>query len=396
MKQINKNIFWNAVGNTAYNGLQWLITVIVTRRAGFGEAGILALAMSLSLTFRTVAYFGIRNFQVSDNKNRYSDGDYMGFRIITCTASVFLCMIFAAVNGYGSVQIIAIFLYMLFRISEGFSDFFQGVMQKNERLDAAGIILTVKAVLTTVFFIAGFYITGSLNAGLCFMSLSAAVVTFILEFPSAEHICGERIKIRVSNCRNLARETIPLFIYLLEASVIFNMPKYFISLSFDEAQLGAYSNIFSMALIIQAVFQYIYIPFITELSKFGHFGNASEFKRLEIKIISVLVFLTVLFSTAAHIGGLPLLTLIFGQGIAEYQNIILPTVLSVCAYSFTAFVSVIKVIKRDFRSLIVGHALGAVTGIASTLFFIDLYGLNGASFGLALASGVTVFIIILI
>lgn len=194
MKQINKNIFWNAVGNTAYNGLQWLITVIVTRRAGFGEAGILALAMSLSLTFRTVAYFGIRNFQVSDNKNRYSDGDYMGFRIITCTASVFLCMIFAAVNGYGSVQITEIFLYMLFRISEGFSDFFQGVMQKNERLDAAGIILTVKAVLTTVFFIAGFYITGSLNAGLCFMSLSAAAVTFILEFPSAEHICGERIR----------------------------------------------------------------------------------------------------------------------------------------------------------------------------------------------------------
>ncbi len=62
MKQISKNFIWNAVGNTAYDGLQWLITVIVARSSGLNNAGILAIAMSLSLIFRTISYFGIRNF----------------------------------------------------------------------------------------------------------------------------------------------------------------------------------------------------------------------------------------------------------------------------------------------------------------------------------------------
>lgn len=394
MKQINRNIFWNAVGNTAYNGLQWLITVIVTKKSGFGEAGILALAMSLSLTFRTIAYFGIRNFQISDNK--YSNDDYMGFRTITCTASLLICMVFAIANEYESIQLSAIFWYMIFRISEGFSDLFQGTMQKNEKLDIAGICLLLKAVATTISFIIGFYFTNSLNTGLCFMSLTAIAETFIFEFPSAKRICGKNIKIRVNNCRSLAYETTPLFIYFLETSVIFNMPKYLISHSFGETQLGAYSNIFSMALIIQAVFQYIYVPFITEFSKLDNSKNKSGFKRLEIKIISVFIFLLFLFSIIAKVYGIPLFTIIFGNEIAEYQNIILPTVFSICAYSLMTFASVIKIIKRDFKSLIISHAFGTVTGIVSAQFFIDMYGLNGASFGLTLASAVTIFIIILL
>lgn len=305
-------------------------------------------------------------------------------------------MFFSIVNGYGSVQLYSIFWYMIFRISEGFSDLFQGTMQKNEQLDIAGICLFVKAVATTIAFIIGFYFTDSLNFGLCFMSFTAIAETFIFEFPSTKHICKENIKIRLSNYRSLAYETTPLFIYILETSVIFNMPKYLISLSFDNTQLGAYSNIFSIALIIQAIFQYIYVPFITEFSKLEHSKNTSEFKLLEIKIISVFIFLLILFSIMAKTVGISLLIVIFGHEIAEYQSIILPAVFSICAYSLMTFVSVIKIIRRDFKSLIISHAFGVVVSTASTIFFINMYGLNGTSFGLTLASAVTIFIIILI
>lgn len=396
MKQINKNIFWNAVGNTVYNGSQWLITVIVTRKSGLEDAGILALAMSLSLTFRTIAYFGIRNFQVSDTKNKYSNDDYTKFRIITCIASFLLCMLFSIANGYGKVQLYAIFWYMLFRVSEAFSDLFQGVIQKNERLDIAGLCLSVKAVTATIAFVIGFYFANSLNAGLCFMSIIAFVETFIFELPSAKYISGEKIKIRLNNYRSLAYETIPIFIYMLETSVIFNMPKYFISLFFDDTTLGAYSNIFSMALIIQAVFQYIYVPFITEFSKLDNSKNILELKRLEIKIISVFIFLSSLFSITAYKEGVSILTIIFGHEIAEYQNILMSTIFSICTYSLMTFAAVIKIIKRDFKSLIISHTLGAFTGIVSTVFFINIYGIVGASYGLILASFVTIFIIILI
>lgn len=386
MKQINKNTLWNAVGNTAYNGLQWFITIIVTNKAGLGTAGILSLAMSVSLTFRTAAYFGIRNFQVSDRKNKYSFGDYFLLRIITCTASLFICMLFTATSKYEGNRTSAIFFYMTFRISESFSDLFQGVMQKHERLDIAGIFLTIKAVVTTLFFVVSFYINNSLNTGLLFMSIAAMGETFIFELPVAKRVCGENIVIKLENCRCLATETLPLFVYLLETSVIFNIPKYFISLSYDDADLGAYSNIFSMALIIQAIFQYIYVPFTTEFSRLEDAKNKSKSKCLEIKLVSVFVVIMVLFATAAHTGGMQFLILIFGEEISGYRSIILPTLLGICTYSITAFASMLKIIKREFKGLIIGHTIGAVISAVSTPFFIEMYNLNGASFGLALAS----------
>ncbi len=152
MKQLNKNFIWNAMGNTAYNGLQWFITVIVARSSGLNNAGVLAIAMSFSLIFRTISYFGIRDFQVSDENNKYSFADYTGLRIITCILSLAACMIFAALSRYAPNVLTAIFWYMIFRISEGFSDLFHGAIQKKDRLDISGVCLTLKAVITTIAF----------------------------------------------------------------------------------------------------------------------------------------------------------------------------------------------------------------------------------------------------
>lgn len=123
MTQTTKNALWNAVGNTAYNGLQWLITVIVTRSSLY-SSGLLAAAMSVSLTFRSIAYFGVHDFLVSDARNKYTFSDYWGLRIITGITAFFLCLIFSFISSYDAESIYAVMLYMLFRLSESFSDFF--------------------------------------------------------------------------------------------------------------------------------------------------------------------------------------------------------------------------------------------------------------------------------
>lgn len=389
MKQINKNILWNSIGNTAYNGSQWLITVIVTRKAGFDEAGILALAMSVSLTFRTIAYFGIRNFQISDVKNKYSNDDYFGFRIITCAFSFLLCMLFSFASKYDNVSLYAVFFYMVFRISEGFSDLFQGFMQKNERLDTAGKCLFIKACMSTAGFFTGFYFANSLNAGLLLMSFAAVAETFIFE----KKLCNKTVKIRFSNCKALALETVPLFIYFLETSVIFNIPKILIPYSFGKASLGAFSNIFSAALVIHALFQYIYIPFITEFSKLKYRKNTLGFKYLVLKIIFVFLFFLGLFAGIAYLFGAQTLAVIFGSEILKYRDIIIPTVFGVCTYSLMTFFAVIKTIERDFKTLIISHATGVTVYIFSVHFLFG-YGLKSVPLSFFIACAATVLMII--
>lgn len=392
MKQINKNIFWNAVGNTAYNGLQWLITVIVTRRSGFGEAGILAIAMSVSLAFRTVSYFGIRNFQVTDNDNKYSVSDYLGLRIITSMAAFILCLMAAILSNYSKNIFQAVLLYMIFRISEGFSDLFQGIMQKNERLDIAGICLFIKSPVTTAAFIIGFYFTDSLNSGLLFMSVSAIIMSFVFEFPIAKRCAGNALKISFYFCGKLALEALPMFVYTLEAALILNMPKYFLSLTMDKAFVGIYSSVFSLALILQGAFQYIYVPFVTRFSVLENDKDYVEIKKLVVKIIYTFAAATLLFSILSCAFGNVVLILIFGQS-EHYRAIILPAVLSVCAYSASAFISTFAIIKRKFFILIAAH----VCGIISFVFFALLIkgqGINSVSYGLIFASIITGCIIL--
>lgn len=69
--KIFENIVWNATGNFTYLAAQWVIVVLVTRKTGLENAGILSLAMSISATFQTLAFFGMRNYQVSDVKRKY-------------------------------------------------------------------------------------------------------------------------------------------------------------------------------------------------------------------------------------------------------------------------------------------------------------------------------------
>lgn len=386
MKQISKNFCWNAVGNTAYNGLQWLITVIVARKAGFDNAGILAIAMSLSLTFRTIAYFGIRNFQISDENNKYSYADYTGFRIITCGVSLVLCMIFAVLSGYEKAVLIAICWYMLFRVSEGFSDLLQGMMQKNERLDTVGICLTVKALITTAAFIVVFYSTASMNSALGAMTISALVVTFLIELPLSEKICGLKTTVEWKKCRKFAIETTPLLVHLLLISVTLNMPKYVLSLAYDEACLGAYSSIFSVSQIIQAVFQYMYTPFLTEFSRLYSNGRMQEIKKLAVKIFFVFVILLTLFVVMMQLIGTPMLTLIFGKEIEQYKFMILPAIISVCAYCTMVFVCTHETIMRRFRVMIMGQFVGTISGIVCTFLFMKIFDANGVSYGMTVGA----------
>ena len=79
---IQENIIWNTVGSIIYMVTQWLITILVVRIAGVDTAGNLTLAISVNNIFYSIAMFGIRNYQVSDVKEKYSNNIYIYSRML--------------------------------------------------------------------------------------------------------------------------------------------------------------------------------------------------------------------------------------------------------------------------------------------------------------------------
>ena len=94
---LRANALWNSVGSVFYQGCQWLLTVLVVKvSAGYADAGTLAYAMTIGNIFSPIAVYGMRVFQVSDVKNRYSQSAYFGFKYLTMALAAIVSAVLSA------------------------------------------------------------------------------------------------------------------------------------------------------------------------------------------------------------------------------------------------------------------------------------------------------------
>ena len=95
-----RNIVWNMIGSFLYAFASMILTIAVVQIAGEDAGGIFTFAFTtLGQHMFTMAYFGIRPFQITDTGNLYSFGEYLGLRLYTCAAALAVGLGFVAVNG---------------------------------------------------------------------------------------------------------------------------------------------------------------------------------------------------------------------------------------------------------------------------------------------------------
>ena len=384
--QSGKNILWNAFGNIVYLGCQWLVTVFVTRLFGFEDAGVLSLAMSISAMFQTVALFGIRNYQVSDIEQKYSDSTYAGLRTLTCVLAMVLCLIFSCLNCYSAGQLGAILWFMLFRLAEDYSDVLHGIAQKNGRLDIAGKAFSIKGVETVLLFFSGYCITGKLNCTLAMMAAGSCISTAVYDLLCVKKLSSFSLADRLSRCFALGKETLPLCLYTFLLSAISTLPKYILEKLCDASALGAYSSIYAPALLIQAAAGYVYSPFVAPFAEYYRGGSTEKFfelaKRLCLTILGIALSVTAL----GRMLGDYALRLMFGDAILEYTYLLVPVLISTFLTSYLAFFCMLEVVVRDFKGLIGGCTAGLLLCAVMTPVLIQNIGINGTSYGLIIGA----------
>ncbi len=394
-KNLKTNILWNAIGNLIYMACQWLITVIVANAESFRDAGVLSIAMSVSATFQTLAMFGIRNYQVSDVEEQYSNSAYVGFRVVTCGAAMIGCIGFSVITGYIGKQLLAIFLFMLFRLAENFSDVLHGIAQKNQRLDLAGKSFAIKGVGILSIFLLSYRMSGSLNVGLAAIAVFSCASTALFDALVIKRVAQFAFWEDWRKCLSLARETAPLCAYLFLSAAMTTVPKLFLGESMGEEILGAYSSIFAPALLIQAAMGYIYTPFAQVLGKYREDNDYRGFFSLSLKLTGAIASLTVLMLVAAYFLGDWALVLIFGEDILPYVSYLIPILFAIAATSFFAFLCMLATVLRNFLWLLLSCGAGLLTEVAVTVSWIKALGASAASYSLILGMSISSLILML-
>lgn len=384
-ENLKKNLLWNAAGNVIYLGCQWLITVLVTIIGGFEDAGVLSVAMSVSAIFQAVAAFGIRSFQISDLKEKYSDSCYVNFRFLTCAAAMVFCVIFSLISGYFGGQLLAICLFMIFRLAECYSDVLHGIAQKKGRLDIAGKSFSIKGIGSLASFLLGYCLSGALNVGIFAMMLFSLGFALCYDLPAVRRLSKFRLFGELSKCRRLALETLPLCLYLVLYNALSMIPKLMLEQECGEVILGAYSSIFAPAMLLQIAAGYIYNPFATQFALYRQTGDRKKYNSLLIKIVLFIFVVASIVMIAAQFWGEFALTIVFGEQILTYVYMMNPILILNFAISYFGFFAMLVIALRRISFLIAAVLTGFVVVIASAVPLIRWLGPNGASYALILA-----------
>lgn len=375
-RSVKQNMMFNTVGSLIYYFCQWLMSVLIVRISGFSDAGILALAMNVTAAPAIVGLFNIRSYQVSDIEGQYPDKIYLYSRIYTNILAYLICFGVVLVNGYSLKKAVVIMTFMFFKMAEGFADVYYGIDQKRERMDYAGVSLSLRGIGALVLFCLGFQIFHNLLVSIAAMTLFSFAVIFFYDRrvtkidKETEENTGAMIKSLLLTCFPLA---VVAFLNNLSLSV----PKLFLERYFGEEIMGIYSSVSSPTIVIQLAATTLFAPLIPLLTAEYNQNNKDKF----MKIIRQFVLLMAVITVVCLVGGKLLarwgLVLLFGKEIEAYVGLFLPVVLVAILIAINASLFSICTLIREIKTqYIIGFA-----GIAGALLLSVTVVKEGAMVG---------------
>lgn len=389
---LRRNILFNTIGSLMYQGCQWLTTVLVVILSGYTDSGILALAMTVGVMFNPIGTYSMRTFQVSDVEGRYTHANYCAFRILTIAIGVALVSPYALFVSGGPSIFLTIFIYLLFKVDEAFSDVLYGVDQRAERMDYIGVSQFLRGVLIVLSFSCALFVAHSIDLAVFGMFVACALVTVMYDIPHALRFASLRPTISWADARSLLFECWPMVVATLLISMVVSVARQYYSYAFGVDQLGLYAAVATPAVLVQAMARFLYSPSLVPLAERWASGDMGSFisylKKAALLMLAVVGFVAVGLSLAGPV----LLPLVYGQSITDYVYLFPMVLVGTGLIAFLWLFSDVLIVCRDMRGLLVTDAAAFAVSLALVIPLEMLFGMNGINFVvvISMAAGLTI------
>lgn len=374
-----QNTLYNTIGSCFYLICQWLTTVLVIRLGSIESGGIFTLAMSVTGIFYNLSAIG-RPYQVSDYSHKYHTGEYVGIRYMTCGAALIACIIYSLFtqtqSGYEFACIIA---YMCYRTVDAISDEYQAIQQIAERMDITFRSFVIRGVLLLASFSATMVLTKDVFTALCVTTVVPMVIIFVYDIPQCRKLISYKIQFSFKRCGQFLWNNLPLMMnsFLLVCCV--SIPRTTLNDIWGNYALGIYGSISAPAAIVQNVAVWLILPFVTKLTKEYNEKRKKEYFSFHHKILLLIGGAVAIILIGAKILGYWGLNLIFGEEIAAYEALLIPTLLTTALIAMEYYISTLLTIARLFAPMIAGNIVAFVAMLIFQRPLITAYGAYGVN-----------------
>lgn len=392
---VKKSILWNSIGSTVYLACLWLLNILVVRIGNYAEAGILSLSISIANVIQSISLAGIRNYQVSDVSSRYSNNTYIITRYITSFLGFIICIIFVVLNPYNLYEVFCIILMSIYRIIDALSDVYHGILQKKWKLDIVGKALVIRGLGIVFAFSLMLHFFQNLLYAILAMIIVSSIILLFYEKKWATIIDKIDHLIDKKSIFSLIKHAIPLVAYSTLLNSISVITRYYIEYYCGEEVLGYYSSIASPALIVQVAATYIFNPLIGTFANLYKDRKFARFVQLMLKCLGIICGLIILAIICCALLGQWGLKLLFGKDILSYSYLLVPIVLNTALTALVLFVSMLLVVVRNLKGLVLGNGIGFVVNLILCPIFLVKFGLQGANYILIFSLIIDIVLLIL-
>ena len=380
------------LGLFIYLFTQWLMSILVVRLSGsYEEAGVFGTALSVTNVFFIISSFSIRNYQVADVNNKFSDSEYITFRIITCGVSILALPVYLIIMQYSLYTSLSVMCYMLIKIAEAIVDVIHGIFQKAWRLDIACKSYTIRGIVNLTVFSLTEFALKNLVLSLLLTAAASLLCTLLIDVKCCRSMFDISIYFKNRKLIKLLQCGLPLFIHGLLSTLIYNIPRIAAQKICGEELFGFYSSVAAPTVVIQLVVSSVFSPCITVMSEQYQKKDKKLFKTIA-EIQGIIIVVGVIAVSGFALFGNWFLEFMFGSEILEHGGLLVPAVAAAVLISVTAFISSIFTVSNHNVIMAVLEGVTFVIDLILSIILINKFGLQGINYALIISC--VVFIVI--
>lgn len=391
MKHVKLNnytnvFFWNTIGSIFNSATSFLLLIFVTRILGEFDAGIFALGFANAQLMLTIGRFGMRAYQATDINHSVKFSTYLVSRLITNSLMLIVSIIYILGIGYSFEKGLVIFSICVIKMVDALEDVFHGLFQQNGRIDIAGKLLTVRNIITIIFFVLVLIITKSLLFTCALVGIISIIACLVLNIPFTVKITKIDLKTTKEELQKILVNCFPLFIGSFLSLLIYNIPKFTIDIYSTETIQTYYSILFMPAFVINLFSEFIFKPLLTDIAVIWDENRIKKFIAYIFRLLFAILLITLVVVTGGYFIGSELLSFVYGVDLTIFR---MELVVLLVGGGFSATVYLLFNILTTIRkqiSILIGYVMVSVNTIIICPFLVKELSIKGASISYLISS----------
>ncbi len=375
--------FWNIVAGLLNAMESVILSAVVTRTLGLESAGVLSLAFAVGNLMMTIGKFGVRNFQVTDVKKRFSFSDYFwarfattGLMALASAGYVLFCM-----NGTGDRigKIVVILSFCWIYMVESVEDVFWGLYQSRMALDVGARLFILRWSLILGAFLIVLKVERSLEIAVLAGAAVGLLAFLIMGIPVflSFHVKLERPHLML--IKQLLCQCFPLAAVSFLSFYVTNAPKYAIDRYLAQEMQAMYGFLAMPVFAVELLNGFFYQPSLVQMAVEWKEKNIREFCARATLQCLIIAGLTAICMAGAYLCGIPVLSVLFATELEPYWAELLVLVLGGGMLAFSEYFCVLLTIMRKQTVILRGYCGAAVLALLFSGVFVIKYGMMGAA-----------------